>query len=67
MVALNVLEDLGFYCIDNIPVNLLLSFVRDILLDQDAGYGNVAVGLDARNRATNIAQLPTLIQDLLER
>ena len=63
-VALNVLEDLGFYCIDNIPVNLLLSFVRDILLDQDAGYGNVAVGLDARNRATNIARLPTLIQDL---
>jgi len=63
-VALNLLEDLGFYCIDNIPVDLLFTFVKDILLDQDAGYGNVAVGLDARNRGDNIERLPTLIRDL---
>ncbi|MEE3197697.1 MAG: RNase adapter RapZ [Pseudomonadota bacterium] len=63
-VALNLLEDLGFYCIDNIPVDLLFTFVKDILLDQDAGYGNVAVGLDARNRGDNIKRLPTLIHDL---
>ena len=63
-VALNLLEDLGFYCIDNIPVDLLFTFVKDILLDQDAGYGNVAVGLDARNKGDNIERLPTLIRDL---
>ena len=63
-VALNLLEDLGFYCIDNIPVDLLFTFVKDILLDQGAGYGNVAVGLDARNRGDNIKRLPMLIHDL---
>lgn len=63
-VALNVLEDLGFYCIDNIPVDLLHSFVRDILLGQDSGYDNVAVGLDARNRAADISRLPALLQAL---
>src|SRR5690606_37188458 len=34
-VALHLLEDLGFYCIDNIPVGLLHSFVDDILLAND--------------------------------
>ena len=63
-VALNVLEDLGYYCIDNIPVDLLHSFVKEILLGQGSDYDNVAVGLDARNRAADISRLPALLQDL---
>ena len=50
-VALHVLEDLGFYCIDNIPVALLRSFVDEIVPRNDPAFENVGVGLDARNRA----------------
>jgi len=63
-VALHVLEDLGFYCIDNIPVALLRSFVDEILPRNDAAFENVGVGLDARNRPSDIAEIPALIQKL---
>jgi UPF0042 nucleotide-binding protein len=63
-VALHLLEDLGFYCIDNIPVGLLRSFVDDILLANDGSYRDVGVGLDARNRPSDIEQLPELAKKL---
>jgi UPF0042 nucleotide-binding protein len=63
-VALHVLEDLGFYCIDNIPVTLLRSFIDDITQREDAAFENVGIGLDARNRPSDIAAVPALIQKL---
>ncbi len=63
-VALHLLEDLGFYCIDNIPVGLLRSFVEDILLGNESAYRDVGVGLDARNRPSDIEQLPALVKKL---
>jgi UPF0042 nucleotide-binding protein len=63
-VALHVLEDLGFYCIDNIPVGLLRSFVDEILRRGDHAFENVGVGLDARNRPSDIAEIPALVQKL---
>ena len=62
-VALNVLEDAGFYCIDNIPVGLLQSFVEEIMPRSDQDYDNVGVGLDARN-VPDIKRLPGLIEKL---
>jgi len=62
-VALNVLEDAGFYCIDNILVGLLRSFVKEIEPRQDPDYDQVGVGLDARN-LPDVAQLPGLIDEL---
>ena len=56
-VALNVLEDAGFYCIDNIPVGPLRSFVKEIQPGEDPDYDQVGVGLDARN-LPDVAQLP---------
>lgn len=44
-VALRVLEDLGYYCVDNIPVNLLPALTHSVIND----YENVAVSLDVRN------------------
>ncbi len=44
-VALRVLEDLGYYCVDNLPVNLFQSFVDSV----QAGKQNVAVSIDIRN------------------
>lgn len=44
-VALRVLEDLGFYCVDNIPVNLLPALTHSVINGND----KVAVSLDVRN------------------
>ncbi len=63
-VALHFLEDLGFYCIDNIPVGLLRSFVDEIVNRHDPAFANVGIGLDARSRPSDIAQVPALVQRL---
>jgi UPF0042 nucleotide-binding protein len=63
-VALHVLEDLGYYCIDNMPAALLKSVVDEFTSDADKSTGLLAVGVDARNRQENIEALPQLIADL---
>jgi RNase adapter protein RapZ len=63
-VALHALEDLGLYCIDNIPVSLLPAFVEEMLSRQDAVFDSVGVGLDARSRSTDIAHVPQLLAQL---
>jgi UPF0042 nucleotide-binding protein len=64
-VALNALEDLGFYCVDNIPASLLGVFVEDLLKRRDTAYENVAVGLDARNRPADIDTVPRIAAELV--
>jgi UPF0042 nucleotide-binding protein len=65
-VALHVLEDLGFYCVDNIPVALLKPFVDELIWRKDPAFENVGLGLDARSRASDLAHVPTLVQTLRE-
>jgi len=62
-VALHMLEDLGYYCIDNIPVTLLKSFV-DVVQTEESAYTHTAVGVDARNRPADIATLPSLVAEI---
>lgn len=62
-VALNALEDAGYYCIDNIPIALLQSFVDETLPQQDPAFSRVALCADARN-AADIPRLPLLVQEL---
>jgi RNase adapter protein RapZ len=45
-VALNVLEDASYYCVDNLPATLLAETVAFL---QDAGYARIAVSVDARS------------------
>jgi RNase adapter protein RapZ len=44
-VALRVLEDLGYYCVDNLPVDLLDAFIQSV----QGSKQNVAVSIDIRN------------------
>jgi UPF0042 nucleotide-binding protein len=48
-VALHALEDSGFYCVDNLPPELLLPFM---LLDQHHREQRVAIAMDVRSAAT---------------
>jgi UPF0042 nucleotide-binding protein len=62
-VALHVLEDLGYYCIDNMPAALLKSVIEDVAKG-DKPTEFLALGVDARNRKENLESLPRLIDEL---
>jgi len=47
--AMRVLEDLGFYCVDNLPVALAPSVVK-LVRERDPAIDGVALGIDARER-----------------
>lgn len=66
-VALNLLEDLDFYCIDNVPAALLDTVITELVATADSIYDNLAVGVDARNRSADLASLPDLVRDLRRR
>ena len=63
-VALHALEDLGYYCIDNMPAALLKSLVNEVSRNDDNSPVRIAVGVDARNRRQDLETLPQLIDDL---
>jgi UPF0042 nucleotide-binding protein len=63
-VALNMLEDLGYYCVDNLPARLLDGFARATVATPDPIYRWTAVGIDARNPSADLARLPALRGEL---
>ena len=63
-VALHVLEDLGYYCIDNLPAGLLVAAVDEFRRDGSESSSRLAVGVDARNHQDNLNVLPDLLRDL---
>lgn len=63
-VALHQIEDIDFYCVDNIPAALLKPFISHTLRDTDDVYPRTAVGLDARNRPNEIDSIPALVAEL---
>lgn len=65
-VALNTLEDSGFYCIDNLPIGLLDEFGHQLTDLESIPAEEIAVGIDARNPEHLIANLPRSIE-LLKR
>jgi UPF0042 nucleotide-binding protein len=63
-VALHMLEDIDFYCVDNIPAALLKPFISHTVRGMGDTYPRTAVGLDARNRANEIETIPALVGEL---
>ena len=63
-VALHMLEDLGYYCIDNLPIGLLGDITAETLRRQDLDFERMAVGVDARARPAEIRQFPERIARL---
>jgi RNase adapter protein RapZ len=54
-IALDTLEDCGYYCIDNLPVTLLQDFVNHVMLADKKTYAKTAIGVDARNQSETLA------------
>ena len=63
-VALHVLEDLGYYCIDNLPATLIKAAIDEVASNADERVKLLAVGIDARNRREGLESLPTLTAEL---
>jgi len=65
-VALHVLEDIGYFCIDNLPAALLEAAVEEVRSKKDSTR-MLAVGVDARTQADDLQSLPELLRDLESR
>ena len=59
-VALNALEDAGYYCVDNLPPELLLPFVQ---LEQQQSISKVAIAMDVRS-ASSLPLVPAQLAHL---
>jgi UPF0042 nucleotide-binding protein len=61
--CLHVLEDLGFYCVDNIPASLLAVLSTRLSAD-NLKLDQVAVSIDARNISDDLKQFPQIYSTL---
>ena len=59
--ALNVLEDCGYYCVDNMPIELIPRFAQ--LAEGQKGYSNIALGVDIRN-AVSINDMEPILDEM---
>jgi UPF0042 nucleotide-binding protein len=61
-IALRTLEDLDYYCVDNLPGSLLPAFVAEVA--QAGLHPRLAVGIDVRNRTKDLNVLPQVLADV---
>lgn len=63
-IALETLEDSGYYCIDNLPINLFEPFIQGARQEAEAGqiYRKVAISIDARSRCESLQQFPDTLE-----
>lgn len=63
-IALHTLEDMGYYCIDNLPVSLLISVADHLTGEPEAIFNKTAVGIDARSQPNRISDLPAMVENI---
>lgn len=62
--ALGALEDLGYYCADNLPAALLAEFANHVRSDPTL-YRRVAIGVDARSHGPALPAIPAWMNSLI--
>lgn len=65
-VALRTLEDLDYYCVDNLPIALIPAFV-DAVASGGHRQPRLAVGVDVRNPSASLGRLPEMLSELARR
>jgi UPF0042 nucleotide-binding protein len=63
-IALRTLEDINYYCVDNLPSALMPAFVAAVTQAQPGLHPRLAVGIDVRNRADDLNRLPEILAEL---
>lgn len=62
--ALHVLEDAGYYCIDNLPAGLLPALAEQSVQHFAPKQDRIAICVDARNTWEQLANFPNLLDSL---
>ena len=63
-VALRALEDLEFYCVDNLPAALIPQLVAAVSQGEHGPQTHIAVGVDVRNREADLSRMPSVLSDI---
>ena len=63
-VALHTLEDDGFYCIDNLPLELLPALVENMTRSDPLPYEQMAVAIDARSGVENPERFAEIVEQI---
>lgn len=64
--ALHILEDIGFYCVDNLPLPLLKSLIEELQTRTSPPINRIAVGVDARNSSTSLDDFPVIVEQVAQ-
>jgi UPF0042 nucleotide-binding protein len=62
--ALNILEDVGFTCVDNLPSSLLPELIHQLREDSSDPELKLAVGIDARNLVGDLTKIPKMLSTI---
>ena len=65
--ALHALEDLGYYCIDNLPIGMLPSFADQVLRSETLEQTKFGIGIDARNLTRDLGDFRKTVTELREK
>lgn len=64
--ALKVLEDAGYYCVDNMPISLVMKFAELATSKESKGTNNIALGVDVRS-GDALGELTSVLEELVLR
>ena len=62
ITALKIFEDNGYYCVDNLPIDLIENFA-DLLFSQTSEKNKVAIGVDIRS-GNNLDRINEVLENL---
>lgn len=65
-IALHLLEDLGYYCIDNLPISMLPSLIKEFNSKTSRQTQDIAIGIDARNIPDSLNEFESCLKELRE-
>lgn len=63
-IALHTLEDAGFFCVDNLPVDLLESLTHSLKTSESVQYDLVAVSIDARTHVSDMQKFNSMVSNI---
>ena len=63
-IVLHALEDLGFYCTDNLPVAMLPGFASEMVRGMSQRHHSAAVGIDVRNLSNDLSDFSATLDQL---
>lgn len=65
-IALHLLEDMDYYCVDNLPISMLPVLIKEFHSAASQPKQNIAIGIDARNIPASLNEFESCLLELKE-